>query len=112
MWTRSEFTKSYQEAQTKAEGEAGRLPAQFRARPRGEAWSYAWYDQNWRDSKEIFHCVVSTVVRGGTYLLNVGPDGLFQMSSIFDPLFPTLGEVPLDRWHFACAYPGPCAPNC
>ena len=40
-----------------------------------DSWSYAWYDQNWKDSKEILHRVVSTVGRGGTYLLNVGPDG-------------------------------------
>lgn len=41
-----------------------------------DSWSYAWYDQNWKDSKEILHRLVSTVARGGTYLLNVGPDGL------------------------------------
>jgi alpha-L-fucosidase len=40
-----------------------------------DSWSYAWYDQNWKDSREILHRVVSTVGRGGTYLLNVGPDG-------------------------------------
>ena len=40
-----------------------------------DSWSYAWYDQNWKDAKEILHRLVSTVGRGGTYLLNVGPDG-------------------------------------
>jgi alpha-L-fucosidase len=40
-----------------------------------DSWSYAWYDQNWKDSREILRRVVSTVGRGGTYLLNVGPDG-------------------------------------
>jgi len=40
-----------------------------------DSWSFAWYDQNWKDSKEILHRLVSTVGRGGTYLLNVGPDG-------------------------------------
>jgi alpha-L-fucosidase len=40
-----------------------------------DSWSYAWYDQNWKDPKEILHRLVSTVGRGGTYLLNVGPDG-------------------------------------
>lgn len=39
-----------------------------------DSWSYAWYDQNWKDSREITHRLVSTVARGGTYLLNVGPD--------------------------------------
>ncbi len=40
-----------------------------------DSWSYAWYDQNWKDSTEILHRLVSTVGRGGTYLLNIGPDG-------------------------------------
>jgi alpha-L-fucosidase len=40
-----------------------------------DSWSYAWYDQNWKEPKEILHRLVSTVGRGGTYLLNVGPDG-------------------------------------
>ena len=40
-----------------------------------DSWSYAWYDQNWKDTAEIVNRVVSTVARGGTYLLNIGPDG-------------------------------------
>lgn len=40
-----------------------------------DSWSYAWYDNNWKDPKEVLHRLVSTVGRGGTYLLNVGPDG-------------------------------------
>lgn len=40
-----------------------------------DSWAYAWYDQNWKDGKEILHRLVATVGRGGTYLLNVGPDG-------------------------------------
>lgn len=40
-----------------------------------DSWSYAWYDQNWKDATEILHRLVGTVGRGGTYLLNVGPDG-------------------------------------
>lgn len=40
-----------------------------------DSWSYAWYDQNWKSPREILHRLVSTVARGGTYLLNVGPDG-------------------------------------
>lgn len=39
-----------------------------------DSWSYAWYDQNWRDARTILHRLVSTVGRGGTYLLNIGPD--------------------------------------
>jgi len=40
-----------------------------------DSWSYAWYDQNWKDATEILHRLVATVARGGAYLLNVGPDG-------------------------------------
>ncbi|GAB5559036.1 MAG: hypothetical protein SynsKO_06830 [Synoicihabitans sp.] len=40
-----------------------------------DSWSYAWYDENWKSGKEILNRLVSTVARGGTYLLNVGPDG-------------------------------------
>lgn len=40
-----------------------------------DSWSYAWYDTNWKGPKEILRRLVSTVARGGTYMLNVGPDG-------------------------------------
>ncbi len=40
-----------------------------------DSWAYAWYDRNWKDAKEILRRLVSTVGRGGSYLLNVGPDG-------------------------------------
>ncbi len=40
-----------------------------------DSWSYAWYDTNFKSPKELLNRLVSTVARGGTYLLNVGPDG-------------------------------------
>ena len=40
-----------------------------------DSWSYAWYDSNFKSPKMILQRLVSTVARGGTYLLNVGPDG-------------------------------------
>ncbi len=40
-----------------------------------DSWSYAWYDNNFKSPQEILRRLVSTVGRGGTYLLNVGPDG-------------------------------------
>lgn len=40
-----------------------------------DSWSYAWYDTNFKGSKEILHRLISTVGRGGTYLFNIGPDG-------------------------------------
>ncbi|OHX64818.1 alpha-L-fucosidase [Flammeovirga pacifica] len=39
-----------------------------------DSWSYAWYDNNFKGPKAILHRLVSTIGRGGTYLLNVGPN--------------------------------------
>jgi alpha-L-fucosidase len=39
-----------------------------------DSWGYAWYDQNWKTPKQILNYLISTVARGGTYMLNVGPD--------------------------------------
>jgi alpha-L-fucosidase len=43
-----------------------------------DSWAYAWYDQNWKTPKEILRRLIACVGRGGTYMLNVGPneDGL------------------------------------
>lgn len=39
-----------------------------------DAWGYAWYDQNWKTPKQLLTNLLSTVGRGGTYMMNVGPD--------------------------------------
>jgi alpha-L-fucosidase len=39
-----------------------------------DSWGYAWYDQNWKTPAQILNSLISTVARGGTYMLNVGPD--------------------------------------
>lgn len=41
-----------------------------------DAWGYAWYDQNWKSPKQILQYLISTIARGGTYMLNIGPDGM------------------------------------
>ncbi len=41
-----------------------------------DAWGYAWYDENWKSPHKILTLLISTVARGGTYMLNIGPDGL------------------------------------
>ena len=41
-----------------------------------DSWGYAWYDNNWKSPKIILKNLVSTVARGGTYMLNVGLDGM------------------------------------
>ena len=38
-----------------------------------DSWGYAWYDNNWKSPKRILTNLVSTVARGGTYMLNIGP---------------------------------------
>ena len=40
-----------------------------------DVWGYAWYDQNWKSPKQILQYLISTIARGGTYMLNIGPDG-------------------------------------
>ena len=40
-----------------------------------DSWGYAWYDKNWKTPKLILQNVISTVARGGTYMLNIGPKG-------------------------------------
>lgn len=38
-----------------------------------DSWGYAWYDCNWKSAKQILTSLISTVARGGTYMMNVGP---------------------------------------
>jgi alpha-L-fucosidase len=38
------------------------------------SWGYAWYDKNWKSGTEILRRLISTVGRGGNYMLNIGPD--------------------------------------
>ena len=40
-----------------------------------DTWAYAQNDHNWKSPTEIAERLVRVVSRGGTYMLNVGPDG-------------------------------------
>ncbi|TWT87059.1 Alpha-L-fucosidase [Neorhodopirellula pilleata] len=40
-----------------------------------DSWAYAWYDENWKAPKEVLRRLIACVGRGGTYMLNIGPDG-------------------------------------
>jgi alpha-L-fucosidase len=40
-----------------------------------DSWAYAWYDEYWKTPKEILKRLIACVARGGTYMLNIGPDG-------------------------------------
>ena len=57
-----------------------------------DSWAYAWYDENWKSPKEILNRLVSTVARGGTYLLNVGPDGRGRVPADAAKHLRTAGE--------------------
>jgi len=39
------------------------------------SWGYAWYDKNWKSGTEILRRLISTVARGGNYMINIGPKG-------------------------------------
>ena len=41
-----------------------------------DSWGYAWYDENWKTPKQVLITLISTIARGGTFMLNIGPDGL------------------------------------
>lgn len=47
-----------------------------------DSWAYAWYDNNFKSPKEILNRLIATVARGGSYLFNVGPDGLGNIPKI------------------------------
>ena len=38
-----------------------------------DSWGFADYDKNWKSPKEILMNLISTVARGGTFMLNIGP---------------------------------------
>jgi alpha-L-fucosidase len=40
-----------------------------------DSWAYAWYDEYWKSPREILKRLLGCVGRGGTYMLNIGPDG-------------------------------------
>ena len=57
-----------------------------------DSWAYAWYDSNWKDSREILVRVVSTVARGGTYLLNIGLDGKGNIPTLCQKFLKKSGD--------------------
>ncbi len=57
-----------------------------------DSWAFAWYDTNWKSPKEIASRLISTVARGGTYMLNVGPDGLGRVPEANQRALRSAGE--------------------
>ena len=57
-----------------------------------DAWGYAWYDQNWKSPKQILKYLISTIARGGTYMLNIGPDGTGSIPDFVSNTLRTSGK--------------------
>lgn len=57
-----------------------------------DSWGFAWYDTNWKSPKQILKNLVSTVARGGTYMLNVGLDGKGDIPSYASSTLRTSGK--------------------
>lgn len=57
-----------------------------------DVWGYAWYDQNWKSPKQILKNLISTIARGGTYMLNIGPDGLGDIPEFMSKALQASGK--------------------
>jgi alpha-L-fucosidase len=57
-----------------------------------DSWAYAWYDNNWKTPEEITHRLISTVARGGTYMLNIGPKGDGSVPALVQKTLRRSGE--------------------
>lgn len=57
-----------------------------------DSWGYAWYDKNWKSPKQIVSKLTTAIARGGTYLLNVGPDGQGRIPEEVIASFKTVGN--------------------
>ena len=56
-----------------------------------DSWGFAWYDNNWKSPKQILTNLISTVARGGTYMLNVGPNGKGEVPEFAQRTLRTAG---------------------
>lgn len=57
-----------------------------------DVWGYAWYDQNWKSPTSILKYLISTIARGGTYMLNIGPDGMGNVPEFVSQTLRTSGK--------------------
>lgn len=57
-----------------------------------DCWGYAWYDRNWKSPHTLVQNLVSTIARGGTYMLNVGPDGKGNVPEEIQQALRTAGK--------------------
>lgn len=57
-----------------------------------DTWGYAWYDHNWKSPREVVERLASVVSYGGSYMLNVGPDGTGRIPEQCARILREVGE--------------------
>ena len=57
-----------------------------------DSWGYAWYDTNWKPPGKILSRLIATIARGGTYMLNVGPDAFGEVPEAAQAALRGTGE--------------------
>ena len=56
------------------------------------SWGYSWYDTGWKTPKDILTALLSIIARGGSYMLNVGPDGQGRIPEAAQQSLRSAGE--------------------
>lgn len=57
-----------------------------------DTWAYSRFDTNWKNAREIAERLLRVVARGGTYLLNIGPDGKGRIPAASARILREVGE--------------------
>ena len=57
-----------------------------------DTWAYARHDHNWKGPREVAERLVRVVSRGGTYMLNVGPDGSGRIPELSARILREVGQ--------------------
>jgi alpha-L-fucosidase len=57
-----------------------------------DTWAFSRYDTNWKSPREVAERLVRVASRGGTYLLNVGPDGKGRIPARSAAILREVGE--------------------
>lgn len=55
-------------------------------------WGFSKYDKEWKSPDFIVHTLVSTIARGGTWMLNVGPDSRGKVNEMAAAALRKAGE--------------------
>lgn len=57
-----------------------------------DTWAFSHFDTNWKSARELVERLVRVVSRGGTYMLNVGPDGTGRIPAQSARILAEVGE--------------------